>query len=438
MKNKYLLLLLLLISIFLSSSCKKTTIKSSLPLKNDDVIPLKNNEENSELLPLIEYIETKEPSNPSFQDIFDYYDLEGHDYSEYKDLDNIHYDEGLAVYSFVFNLDEAKLKELEEITKPNELKNQVIKRVLCIKEFRQALSFSIDRSAYCKAQDTPTLPINSIFTSAYIMDKENGLMCKPLRVDNYGYNLGEAKRLFDEAFDKAVSLGFINDTENFEVPIKLMDGRAESSFKAQRDYDLLVGFFENGIKGTKFEGHVYFYLSEPLVMYPSWHFKNGNVDILYNVGWTSNDMNPYALLDAYFNPEYMYDYYFDTKSEYIGYTLGDEKYKSTLYDLAVTLFKGKEIKAFKVVNGIMSSEYELISLEDKRISKYKILSFLESYILDILHIVPLYCDAHPYYSSPNVLYPITSNVYNMNNNIKYITYMYNDEEWINYINSNLE
>lgn len=412
----------------------------------------------------------------------DAYGLDAADMDDYQSSPYTYYTDGDSTWFVALNPDMKGLEAAQETAKPiNPNSTEVNKTIITIKEFRQALSFSIDRAAYALALDPVGGTAKALFGNMIISDPENGVAyrtteeakdvilafwgltdlvgsvyaTKDEAIDSItGYDLTGAKRLFDVAYEKAVEQGLITDTENFEIQIMIGQPGSGQSTYYNNGYELLKQVWTDAVVGTALEGHLTFKQSQPLGSSNFSQFlKDNKVDVLFGVGWTGSALDPYGLMEAYVAPSYQYDPGWDTSATALDVTLtlpveveeGAEPQTETV-TLRASVFAwgaealaGKEIEAYVVVDGEVTDDTRLISAGATAdpTMRLKILAAVEGAVLNQYDMIPILLDSSAALKGMKIKYGSEEYVYGVGRGgIKYMTYNYNDEEWAAYVKSN--
>ena len=100
----------------------------------------------------------------------DGYGLQAEDMADYQGSDFTYYTEGDSTWFIALNPNEEALATAEANASPATPGNTVVKRIICVKEFRQALSFSLDRAAYSLALDPTGAPAKALYGNMIISD----------------------------------------------------------------------------------------------------------------------------------------------------------------------------------------------------------------------------------------------------------------------------
>lgn len=391
----------------------------------------------------------------------DAYGLTAKDMDTYQGSDFTYYTEGDSTWFVAFNPDEEGLLNAEKTATPVTAGNTVVKRILCIKDFRKALSFSLDRAAYELALDPTGSPAKALYGNMIISDPDNGTayrttdQAKQVIVDFWGltdevgegkeyatidaaiesitgYDLEGAKKLFDSAYDQAVAAGYIPAGNNWEIQIIIGQPGSGSSAYYNNGYQLLKKVWTEAVEGTKLEGHIEFTQSQPL---GSTNFadylKQNTIDLLFGVGWTGSALDPYSLIQAYVDPSYQYDPAWDTSSEQLELTINGKKLSASVYDWYLAL-SGDTITA-NVVDGTGTEEVTAGTTADNSL-RLTILAGIEGAVLQQYDMLPVGLQASAALKGMRIKYYTEEYVFGMGRGgIQYYTYAMNDEEWANYV-----
>ena len=207
----------------------------------------------------------------------DAYGLSANDMETYASSDYIYYTKGASTFYLATNPGSYYTEWDKE--HPGECKEMI--NVL---EFRQALSFALDRASFALVTAPTNSPAIAMFSDLIISDPENGVAyrtteeakdvvlnfwgladqvgegkkyaTKDEAIDSVtGYDLAGAKALFNTAYDKAVEQGIL--AEGDKITIKVGLPSATSTFYT-KGYEFLVNCYTDAVKGTKLEGMLEF------------------------------------------------------------------------------------------------------------------------------------------------------------------------------------
>ena len=245
-----------------------------------------------------------------------------------------------------------------------------------------------------------------------------------------GYNLEMAKTYFDSAYDQAIEQGLMDEVDVVQITVGTPN--TTSTFY-NNGYDFIVNNYTEAVKGTKLEGKLTFTRDGTLGNAFSEALKSNQVDMLFGVGWTGSTFDPYGLIEAYTSANYQYDPSWDTTTDELAITLGDETYTATVWDwtkaISGEVVTGKNAAGETVE---LSFPYSTDTEEaDKRIT---VLGALESAVLMHYDFIPLMGDSSALLKGMKVEYYTEDEVFPMGRGgVKYMTFNYTDAEWDAYV-----
>ena len=398
----------------------------------------------------------------------DSYGLQKEDMDDYQQSKYTYYTEGDSTWFIALNPSEENLKTMQSQATPATAGNEVNKTILTIKEFRQALSFSVDRAAYELALDPTGSVAKALYGNLIISDPITGT---PYRTTEEakdailefwgladevgttyetkdeaiaaitGYDLSGAKLLFDQAYDKAVASGMISAeaaaSGKFEIQIVIGQPGSGSSAYYNNGYELLKKVWTDAVVGTKLEGKLVFTQSQPLGSSGfSDYLKNNTVDVLFGVGWTGSTLNPYGLMEAYVDPGYQYDPAWDTSAEMIDIEIEGHVLRASVYDWGKVALGGDEIEANVIENGVATNKYVKFNAgtSAKSSIRLKILAAVEGAVLNQYDMIPVGTEASAALKGMKIKYCTEEYVFGMGRGgVKYMTYNYTDAEWTAFV-----
>ena len=375
---------------------------------------------------------------------------------DYTSSERIYYTDGDSTWFIAMNPSEEAFAAWE---KNNPGKD---KSILAMKEFRMAISFSLNRQEFINALD----PMGSIglalFNNMICSDPENGVMYRteesakdtilefwgvsqddigegklyPTKDEAIasitGYNLEGAKELFNQAYDAAVAEGVYNGTDVIEICIGTPN--ATSKFYTT-GYDFLVNNYTEAVKGTKLEGKLTFTNDNTLNNGFADALRANTVDMLFGVGWTGSALNPYGLIGAYTYKSYQYDPSWDTSTAMMTFTTDDGKTYETSVLYWTYAIEGEEVPVFNVE----TEEVEYFSCgtaDNKPAERVRLLAAIEGAVLRNYDMIPTHCEASASLLSYKVNYGTEDYVYGVGRGgIQYMTYNYTDAEWTEFVAS---
>lgn len=384
----------------------------------------------------------------------DRYGMSKDDMEAYAGSDYLYYEEGDSVFAMAFNPDKAALENAQKNAGAN-----INKTILTLKDFRMAMSLAMDRTKFCLSTSPTNAPAYALYGSQIVADPDNGIfyrntdVAKQVVVDFWGltdeigegktyatiddaidsitgYNLEMAKTYFDAAYDEAIEQGLMDEDDVVQITVGTPNTTAAFY---NNGYDFIVNNYTEAVKGTKLEGKLTFTRDGTLGNAFAEALKSNQVDMLFGVGWTGSTFDPYGLIEAYTNANYQYDPSWDTTTDELAITLGDETYTATVWDwtkaISGEVVTGKNAAGETVE---LSFPYSTDTEEaDKRIT---VLGALESAVLMHYDFVPLMGDSSAQLKGMKVEYYTEDEVFPMGRGgVKYMTFNYTDAEWDAYV-----
>lgn len=398
----------------------------------------------------------------------DSYGLQAKDMSDYITSDYIYYTDSESTWYLAMNPDFNNLKTLQE-SATSATGKKVVKTVLSIQEFRQALSYSLDREQF-NLRLSPTSGIAKALLSAMIVaDPESGRTYRSLDEakdailefwglsDHWGegkeyatrdeaiasitgYDPAGAKNLFNVAYDKAVEAGMLKKGDDNWV-VQIVIGIPVTANFYTDGAEFLSTNWKNAVKGTAFEGHLEFINSQELGGTTFGEYlRNGSVDLLFGVGYGGSMFNPYSMMDC-FTGSLQYDKFTDmkTKTMDVTYDFGEGKktYRASLYEWVSECLQGEKIKAYVVdAEGNKTSEFIEVSAgsSDPAARRIAILARAETEIMRLSNIFPVQTDSTAALKGMRINYKTEDYVVGMGRGgIQYYTYSMSDAEFADYV-----
>ena len=390
----------------------------------------------------------------------DYVDLNSDTITDYVESDNIYYTDGSSTWFIALNPNEEAFKEWEEKNPGKD------KSILGVKEFRMALSFSLNRQEFINTLD----PVGSIglalFNNMICSDPENGIMYRtedaakdailefwgiskndigagklyPTKdaaiASITGYNLAGAKELFNRAYDIAVESGIYNGIDTIEICIGTPN--ATSKFYTQ-GYEFLKNNYTKAVEGTKLEGKLTFTNNNTLSNGFADALRANVVDMLFGVGWSGSQLNPYGLIGAYTYEDYQYDPSWDTSEAMMQFTIDGVVYEASILQWTYAI-EGNVINIRNAITG-STKEYSCGYLDannhpGKQAERVRLLAALEGAVLRNYNMIPTHNQASASLLSYKVNYGVKEQVFGIDRGgVRYMTYNYSDAEWEVFVNN---
>lgn len=388
----------------------------------------------------------------------DSYGLTAEDMETYQSSDYTYYTTQDSTFFVALNPDLDALTAAQQALGAN-----YNKTILTVKEFRQALSFALDRSAFALATQPTCNAAFGVYSSLIISDPENGTTYRSTDEAKWvlaefwgvsddigdgkmyadvdeaiesitGYNLEMAKQLFNEAYDIAIADGLMDEDDVIEIKIGLPNNTSQAYAKG---YEFLVNCYTDAVVGTSLEGKLTFSKDDTLGNGFAEALRANQVDLLFFVGWTGSALDPYNLMMAYIQPNYQYDPSWDTSADMLTINLNGTDYTASVLDWT-SCINGAEI-AITAADGTVSSLKAGSSNEDVAQERFEILAALEGAILSTYDMIPLVDDSSAGLKGMQVQYYSEEYIFgvgrNGNQGVQYLTYNYTDAEWEEFVAS---
>ena len=397
----------------------------------------------------------------------DSYGLLAKDMADYISSPYLYYTDSESTWYLAMNPDMDVLTEMQEVTKPKNEGYEVNKTVLTVTEFRQALSYSIDREAF-NLQLSPTSGIaKALLSEMIVADPLSGTSYRATEeakdailefwgLDDQvgegkrfatkedaiasitGYDPEGAKELFKEAYNKAVEQELISAealaSGKWEVQICI-------GIPSDVDYyNDGAAFFETcwteAVKGTPFEGHLTFIKSQELGSTSFGKFlREGQVDLLFGVGYGGSMFDPYSTM-LYMVVQSPYDALTDKSEIPVEVELDGVTYRSSLYNWVVCM-NGYEIPA-AVIGENGEATGEVVNLKygagSEQSLRVKILAACEKAYMGLSNIFPLQTDTSASLRGMRIVYKTEEYILGLGRGgIKYYTYTMDDADWKDYV-----
>ncbi len=371
--------------------------------------------------------------------------------SEYENSDYAYTFEGASVFAITLNPNMAALKKNQETAGEH-----INKTILTVKEFRQALSFSLDRAAFNIACVPGSAPAFGLFGDTIVGDPENAIFyrstdaAKQALVDFWGlseevgegklyatnddaidsltgYNLEMARDYFNKAYDIAIETGLMTEEDTVQIVIGLPSA---SSTTYNLGYEFLVNNYTEAVVGTKLEGKLTFTRDDTIGNGFGDALRNNQVDMLFLVGWNGSTFDPYSLMEAYLSQNYQYDQAVDYSETMVTVTLSSGTYTTDAVSW-YEIINGTTLKVTdengEAVEMNLPYSYDAVKANDRLL----VLAALENTMLQNYNFIPTTNDASMGLKGMKINFYTEEEIFPMSygNSVKYLTYNYTDAEW---------
>lgn len=373
---------------------------------------------------------------------------------DYATSDYTYYSEGPSVFGMAVN------PHLENLTKNQAAAGENInKTILTLKDFRMALSLGMDRAAFIAATSPAGVPAFALYGNTIVGDPETATFyrdteeAKQVIVDFWGltdeigttyadldeaiesitgYNPEMAKEYFNKAYDEAIEQKLMDEDDVVEIVI----GLPATTPTYTNGFEFIQNNFVDLVKGTKLEGKLTFKKDDTVGNAFGDALRSNQVDMLFYVGWSGSEFDPYNLIGAYVEAAYQYDPAVDYTTVEVPVVLDDVTYVASAYDWYQCV-SGTEIQAVNEATKdkvAMALPYS----DDPQISgnRLKVLAALEGAVLQNYDFIPLSADARATLKGMQIEYHTEEEVFPMGyGGLKYFTYNYTDAEWNEFVAS---
>ncbi len=347
--------------------------------------------------------------------------LDATDLEKYATSDYAVFTPTSYTWKLSFNTDKAALEARQTAG--------VNKTIITYADFRKAVSLAIDRSEFCQKVRPACSPAYGLLNSLYVYDTSDfsiyrdtdyakNVLCDVYDTDNYedikGFNLEEASKLFQSAYDAAVKAGDLkaDDKITLEFNVTTASDSVQNS----------INFFNDAItaatKGTSLEGKVTIEIKEVDDYYASQ--SAGTADMIFSA-WGGSENDPYSITQCYCD-ETLYndgEHGFDSSKTFTA-TIDGKDETMSFYDWYVALCEGKWAQADPDI-------------------RLEVLAAIEGAVLKEYNALPLWNDRSAALLSQKVdyvTYDFSSAYMETYGGFRFMTYNYNDAQWEDYCSEN--
>ncbi len=315
--------------------------------------------------------------------------------------------------SFNGDIEALKKRETEGINKS----------ILAYKDFRKAISLSIDRASFCVSCTANHTAGYGLLNYMYVCDPATGALyrdsaaakdalCSFYGVKNVeeitGYDLNAAKELFESAYIRC--LEDENITETDKIVLEMSVPRDDEGM--QKTVKFINDAVVSAVIGTPLEGRVSIVLKADPDFYEN--CRRGMTDIIIST-WGGYAMDPYSIMESYCSNDKHYEYGFDAEAEFLTLVINEEEITKTYTEWYKALSAGEYASADK----------------DTRLF---VLAGIEKGILEQYFATPLYYRTTASLQGRKITGATETYVQNIGfGGIRYMVFNYNDEEWSAYV-----
>ncbi|MBR2891443.1 MAG: hypothetical protein IKC22_03580 [Bacilli bacterium] len=332
---------------------------------------------------------------------------------------------------------------------------QYNKTILTVTEFRQALTYAIDRNKVVANLYPGGSPATSLYSNLIIADPDKGLsfnsfnetkeaICEFWGVkygegedfatldEAYaaitGYDLASAKKLVDVAVDKAIEQGLMGPN----TIVRLDYCGSTDSETEKKWYNTFNECFVELFKGTKLEGKFIYDYNTNLGSDFGGAIQSGLADTAWGFGWSGGELDPYDLFQVYVDAAvnddpYQYDKWINRNTKDYEVTVNLDLGEGA-QDYTYTVFEW-----YQILNGT-HDEHNFKYLKVDNAIRAKVLAACELRVLQDYTHVPLMNQGSVQLLSYKCNYGKETYMFGMGfGGLRYITYNYSDAEWAAYV-----
>lgn len=272
--------------------------------------------------------------------------LTSDDMATYGSSDYIYFTPETYTWKWSFTTDLEKLKS-EETSGENH-------SILHYQDFREAISWAVDRQDYTASCTAAGLPSFGLLSDVYVCDPDTGetyrsnqyaeaALCRVYGASSVdqitGYDVAKASALLQSAYDQCLADGNISDTDRVVLDFH--------QYGSDDFYVKITNFVQAALDkaavGTSLEGRITINLVEDPDYYDN--MKNGLCDISMP-GWGGSDMDPYAMMECWCVSGVLLEPYgFDPYTETTTITVNGEEMTKTFNAWYEALCMGEYVNA---------------------------------------------------------------------------------------------
>lgn len=398
----------------------------------------------------------------------DSYGLRAEDMTDYYSSKYTYFNDSESTWFVALNPDGKTLEANQGKATPVTAGNTVIKTPLTIKEFRQALSYSLDRQLFITTLNPTSSIAKAPLSAMMISDPEAGIFyrtteeakdailefwgladevgpgklyaTKDEAIESItGYDLAGAKVLFNKAYEAAKAAGYITTametSGKWELQIMIGSSTWSSAFYS-KGYDFLAANWTEAVKGTKFEGHLTFVKSQDLGSSFGNALKNGDVDLLFGVGFSGSMFDPYSFMEV-FTGSLAYDAFTDKNNVSVDIEVDGKTVRASLYDWVSKCLQGHDIETVVLdEKGNATSEKLIVNGGTKADAslRLRIMSKCEVAVLELCNMLPLMTDASASMRCMRIQYKTENYILGVGRGgLQYYTFTMSDEEFAAFV-----
>lgn len=381
------------------------------------------------------------------------YGLQAEDFDQYRNSEYYYVTPAETIFFLLFNGYESVINEREAAsdfdTTTTDLQTQMLE------SFRRACAVSIDRELMAATVSPQRSGGYAFLGNTYIYDPETAAyyrdtpQAKQALVDFYSINLDDyngdldaavaaitgydpetAAVLFQEAYEEALELGYITDTDgdgkSDQTVTMVYAMSAELNNFLEKTLAFLNDSLNGAAAGTGLEGKILITPSAPVGNDWSDNLRNGTMDTQL-AGWGGNNLDPFGTTLTWTDPnQAFWGQWYDANDYDMTLTIGGADITMSVRDWALCL-NG----TMMTVDGVdYNFGYGQADVEDR----LTILAGIEHHMLTAYNCVPIMQDGGGLLLSQQMFYVVEE--YNPilgRGGIQYLKYNYDDVEWAAFV-----
>ena len=248
------------------------------------------------------------------------------------------------------------------------------KTILANRDFRRAVSACLDRRAFVESCVPSALPALGLINDAFVTDvatgqryrdtAQAGEVLEKVYTTADGYDPALASRLFQSAWEDALSQGQIGENDIVELEFLVY-----SDEQVYRDIvDFVQLSIDSAVKGTDLEGRIRILRTVDPGYYDS--AKEGNFDIILST-WGGVPEDPYAIMGCYCDREKSYEYGFDPHREGCTLTFGGAEknlsYRAWYDEMTAETDSRKKLALLAELEQAVLERYDCVPVYERQI-----------------------------------------------------------------------
>lgn len=380
------------------------------------------------------------------------YGLQSDDFATYRNSDYCYATPADTIFFMILNGSESAISERESAEDFDQSTTDLQSMMLL--NFRKAMAVTYDRELFAATISPARSGGYAIIGNTYIYDPATGakyrdtdeakqVLCDFYSVDTSkyaslddavasitGFDPEKATELFQAAYEEALSLGYITDSDNDGISDQTVTIEYAMSAEADDFMNKTIAYLNEKVaevtKGTGYEGKIKFTMSAPYGNQWSTKLKSGLADTAL-AGWTGSRLNPFGLTDLYVNPSRAYDAgWFDATTVSLTINIDGKDVTMNLYQWSDAL-NGSTV----TIGGV---DYNFGDGNADINTRVKILAAFEGAILQTYDYLPIMQHGGMSLLSQQVYYVVDE--YNGvvgRGGIAYMKYNYDDTAWAEYV-----